>query len=140
MHPALRVVIAVVGAAFGANLSSSGSTLLGAALGALAGLGLGEAITLRVAIQKLRAELADLRTEEITRQAQKEALAKITLPPQRTSPVAPPIPSAAFPRSLLTRPNNDPQRALLNRHLSPREASGLARTRLIRRRVAAKTR
>jgi uncharacterized membrane protein len=97
MHPALRVVIAVVGAAFGANLSSSGSTLLGAALGALAGLGLGEAITLRVAIQKLRAELADLRTEEITRQAQKEALAKITLPPQRTSPVAPPIPSAALP-------------------------------------------
>ena len=97
MHPALRVVLAVVGAALGANLSSSGSTLLGSALGALAGLGLGEAITLRVAIQKLRAELADLRTEELTRQAQKEALTRSTPSPQRTSPVTPPAPSAAIP-------------------------------------------
>ncbi len=97
MHPALRVVLVVVGAAVGANLGSGGSALLAGVLGALVGLGVGEAICLRAAIESLRAQLADLRAEERTRQAPREAGSGFTPPPHPTSPVTAPQPSTPVP-------------------------------------------
>ncbi len=119
MHPALRIVLVVVGAAVGANLGPGGSGLLGGALGALAGLGLGEAIALRAAIQRLRAQLADLRAEEQTRQARTEAAARTTPPPQRTSPVTAP----AQPTLMAPRPSEAGEPRPVT---SPREATPVA--------------
>lgn len=61
MHPILRVVLIVLGAALGANLVSGGLTFLGGLLGALAGLGLGEVIHIRSALASVRSELRELR-------------------------------------------------------------------------------
>ncbi len=97
MNPAWRVVLVVVGTALGAKLSANGATLLGASLGALAGLGLGETISLRDAIQKLRAELSDVRTQELTRQAHRDAQARGFAPPQAAGPVTQPAPATPLP-------------------------------------------
>jgi uncharacterized membrane protein len=102
MHPALRVILVVVSAALGANLGSGGTTLLGAALGALAGLGLGEAIFFRVAIQKVRTELADLRSQALKRDAAAGTPAASTQPPKEAREFAPRAPSPVPPRPIYT--------------------------------------
>jgi len=61
MHPILRVVLAVFGAAVGANLATKGITFLGALLGALAGLAISEVVQIRSAFASVRAELRELR-------------------------------------------------------------------------------
>lgn len=61
MHPILRVVLVVFGAALGANFARAGTTFLGALLGALAGLGISEVVDIRSAFASLRAELRELR-------------------------------------------------------------------------------
>lgn len=62
MHPALRVVLAAVGAVFGANLAGGGEHIFAAIVGALLGLALGEVLSLRAALTSLRSEIEDIRT------------------------------------------------------------------------------
>jgi len=61
MHPFLRVVLVIVGAATGANLGTEGIHFLAALVGALAGLAISEVIHIRSAFANLRTELRDLR-------------------------------------------------------------------------------
>jgi uncharacterized membrane protein len=61
MDPALRVVLAVVGAVFGAKLAGDGARILAVVVGALTGLAIGEVVSLRSALAKLHSELRDIR-------------------------------------------------------------------------------
>lgn len=100
MHPILRVILAVVGAAFGVELSGGGTELLAAIIGALAGLALGEVIYVRTAITELRAELRELRTRLARPPVQSQAK-ETTYPPAsipaREPPSSPPAPPSAAP-------------------------------------------
>lgn len=93
MHPILRLILAVIGAALGVELASGGTELLAALVGALAGLALGEVIYVRGAITELRAELRDLRAR-IARQTTPPAPSKPAGEPLRT-PSPPPSPASA---------------------------------------------
>src|SRR6266513_3781611 len=61
MHPALRVVLAILGALVGTSLGSGSTQLFAAIMGALAGLAVSEALYLRDSLTRLRAELSDVR-------------------------------------------------------------------------------
>ena len=106
MHPILRVVLVVFGAALGANLATQGITFLGALLGALAGLGISEVVHVRSAVASVRAELRELRaliarratgTETAAEAARAEPAPYYEQGPSRPSapPPAPPRPPPA---------------------------------------------
>ena len=118
MHPILRVVLVVVGAALCANLGTEGIRFLAAVLGALAGLAISEVIYIRGAFASLRTELRDLRAlieRRTTRSEVGVAGTKVESAPPRTPPRAesapdyerapsqpvapPPAPAAAIPGS-----------------------------------------
>jgi uncharacterized membrane protein len=118
MHPILRVVLVVVGAALGANLGTEGIHFLGAMLGALAGLAISEVIYIRGAVAGVRTELRDLRANIERRTTRTEAGVagtKVESAPARAAPraepvsyyerapsqpaVPPPAPAAAVPGS-----------------------------------------
>ena len=61
MDPALRVILAIVGALLGASLASGSTQLFAAIMGALAGLAVAEAFDIRSSLARLRAELSDVR-------------------------------------------------------------------------------
>jgi uncharacterized membrane protein len=61
MHPALRLVLAVVGALLGARLEGGGARLFAAIIGALAGLAISEVLYVRSSLTSLRAELSEMR-------------------------------------------------------------------------------
>jgi uncharacterized membrane protein len=61
MHPVLRIILVVVGAAVGGNLLGDGAPLLGAFVGALTGLAIGEVVFLRSSLARVEGELRDLR-------------------------------------------------------------------------------
>jgi uncharacterized membrane protein len=61
MHPALRIILALLGAAVAVSLAGPGAHLLAAVVGALAGLAVGEVVSLRDALARLHAELQELR-------------------------------------------------------------------------------
>jgi len=95
MHPFLRVVLVIVGAATGANLGTEGIHFLAALVGALAGLAISEVIHIRSAFANLRTELRDLRAliERATTRADAAAAAPKSEPaPQRPAPRAEPAP------------------------------------------------
>lgn len=111
MHPILRVVLVVFGAALGANLTTAGITFLGALLGALAGLGISEVVYIRGALANLRAELRELRAHMERRPTRAETAAPAPRPeptpyyeqaPARE--VAPPPPAPPPPRAPVTAP------------------------------------
>jgi uncharacterized membrane protein len=118
MHPALRIVLAVVGAAFGANLAGEGARLLAAVVGALAGLAAGEVVSTRSSLERLHAELRELRRRLNERQATPVAVAQpqgsvtsATPPPPRVAPQAPaprPVVEPAPPRANVPRPPTVP--------------------------------
>ncbi len=100
MHPLIRVILAIVGAAFGANLAGEGAHLLAAVVGALAGLAIGEVAFVRTSLRKLHSELQDIREELNRRQTvqseQAEAAPRAPEPPRyapRTPVASPPLPS-----------------------------------------------
>lgn len=78
MHPALRVVLVVIGITFGADLAAGDVRLPAAILGGLSGLAFGEVFYLRSALARLRAELTDIRHTLAQRSA------------ERTTPQSPP--------------------------------------------------
>jgi uncharacterized membrane protein len=95
MHPFLRVVLVIAGAATGANLATEGISFLAALVGALAGLAISEVIYIRSAFANLRAELRDVRAlieRATTRTDVAAAGPKSEAAPQRPSPRAEPAP------------------------------------------------
>lgn len=99
MHPALRLVLVVIGAVLGANLEGGGVRFLGAVLGALAGLGIGEAVYIRNSFTTLRAQLSELRRALDERRTAREAAPQT--PPTQSAPP----PSSGVPRQpASTRP------------------------------------
>jgi uncharacterized membrane protein len=84
MNAALRVVLGIVGAAIGENLAA-GSRLFGAVLGALAGLGISEVISLRESLEQLRAQL-----REITQAIGQRGAGETERAPTPEQPSAPP--------------------------------------------------
>jgi uncharacterized membrane protein len=100
MHPALRIVLMVVGAVFGANLGGDGARLLATVVGALAGLAISEFVSVRSALASLRGELLELRAL-IERRASKadtvEAPRRVEPTLYRTPPAATPSPPPPTP-------------------------------------------
>jgi len=97
MHPLIRVILAIVGAALGATLAGNDVHLLAAIMGGLAGIAIGEVAFLRKTIRSLEEQLHGLR-EAISRQP--------TTPSERTESVhrpteaaraAPPAPTVSSP-------------------------------------------
>jgi len=108
MHPILRVILVVVGAAFGANLAGGGTHFLAAIVGALAGLAIGEVVFIRNSFSELRAELRELRSlfergpaedettpTEVAPTKTQAAIPKSDWTPVRTGPTAAPRLSSA---------------------------------------------
>lgn len=111
MHPIIRVVLVVFGAAFGANLASQGVTIIGALLGALAGLGVSEVVHLRRGFAGVRAELRELRALLERRPSRTETPAARRAEPapyyeqassRPASPPPPPPPPAPRPPAAAT--------------------------------------
>jgi uncharacterized membrane protein len=95
MHPILRVVLVIAGAAVGANLGTEGIHFLAALVGALAGLAISEAVFIRGVVASLRAELSDLRAlieRGTTRTEAGGAGPKAETPPARMPPRVEPAP------------------------------------------------
>lgn len=97
MHPMLRVVLVVFGALLGANLALHGMGFIAALLGALAGLGVGEAIYFRSAIATVRRELQGLRALIELRATRTETVAAGAAPYYEEAP-PPPAPPPAAPQ------------------------------------------
>lgn len=94
MHPILRVVLVVVGAAVGANLGTEGIHFLAALMGALAGLAVGEVVYVRGVFASLRAELREFRDliERRTTRTDEPVTRQPEPPPRAASPRAEPAP------------------------------------------------
>jgi uncharacterized membrane protein len=96
MHPVLRLIFVVVGAAIGADLASAGTELLAALLGALTGLAIGEAVYIRNALAGLRSELRELRAQRDLRTTKRDTAETARPPP---TPTTAPSPASEPPRS-----------------------------------------
>jgi uncharacterized membrane protein len=107
MHPILRVILAVVGAAIGADLASGGPQLLAAMVGALTGLAIGEVVYIRNAIAALRDELRELRSAVAQRRTATTETAATShstaLTPPREAPRSPSTQPPAAPVAPRTR-------------------------------------
>jgi uncharacterized membrane protein len=90
MHPVLRVVLAVVGVVFGANLAGDSPQLFAAVVGGLAGLAVGEIIFLRNSLTRLHAELGDIREGLTQPRAGETVRAQTAQRVPEVSPYAPP--------------------------------------------------
>jgi uncharacterized membrane protein len=127
MHPILRVILAVVGAAIGANLASGGPQLLAAIVGALTGLAVGEIVYTRNALAALRDELRELRNAVSQRRAARTETAgtesTASIPPPDL-PRSPPIPPAAPPATPRARVPAEPRLAPASNWTPPAGASG----------------
>jgi uncharacterized membrane protein len=97
MHPAVRVVWIVLGALLGARLASVGGQLLAAFIGAVAGLAVSEALDIRGVLNRLRAELSEVRNSLEQRHAQPKERAETPQTPPETSPDSPPVGRAQTP-------------------------------------------
>jgi uncharacterized membrane protein len=76
VHPILRVILVIVGAAVGLNLGTQGIHFLAALTGALAGLAIGEVVYIRGMFASVRSELRDLRALIERRTTRTEAAAE----------------------------------------------------------------
>lgn len=109
MSPAIRVVLAAVGAFAGVSLAADGLHFFGTVIGALAGLGLSEIVFLRDGLAKLQRELQELRRE---RRISPPSAAAAAMP--ATQPLQPPRPQpesrveATRPLSVASRPSIPP--------------------------------
>ncbi len=101
MHPTIRIVLAIVGAVFGASLASEGGHLFAIVLGALAGLAIGEMVFIRDRLTKLQSDLEDLRHR---RGERPPAPAPTQEPVQRLREAAPYIAPRATPEVPSPRP------------------------------------
>jgi uncharacterized membrane protein len=97
MHPAVRVVLAVLGALLGARLASVGGQLLAALMGAVAGLAVSEVLDIRSALTRLRAELSEVRNSLEQRHAKSGERTEAPQTPPETARHAPPVVPAQTP-------------------------------------------
>jgi uncharacterized membrane protein len=97
MHPAVRVLLAVLGALLGARLASVGGQLWAALMGAVAGLAVSEVLDIRSALTRLRAELSEVRNSLEQRHAKAGERAQAPQTPPETAPHAPPVVPAQTP-------------------------------------------
>ncbi|MHB8813828.1 MAG: DUF2339 domain-containing protein [Steroidobacteraceae bacterium] len=96
MHPVLRLIFVVVGAALGADLASGGTELLAALVGALTGLAVGEVVSIRNTLAGLRSELRELSAQRDLRATKRETAETARPPP---TPTTSPRPASEPPRS-----------------------------------------
>ena len=106
MHPALRVVLAVLGALVATSLAGGNTQLFAAIMGALAGLAVSEVLYVRDSLTRLRAELSDVRNSLGRRRTEpSERIETPQRPPEparyappSVPPQPPPVRPAAEPR------------------------------------------
>src|SRR5206468_11988540 len=128
MHPAPRVVLAVLGALVATSLASGNTQLFAAIMGALAGLAVSEVLYVRDSLTRLRAELSDVRNSLGRRRT--EPSERIETPqrlpeparyaPPSVPPQPPPVRPAAEPRpssETAPRPFTPADRTALNTRL-----------------------
>jgi uncharacterized membrane protein len=106
MHPALRAILALLGALLGASLAGAGAQRLAAIVGALAGIAIGEVLFLRDAIANLHRELRELRGSLKQRPTETSARADTAERPVEPPRYAPP-PHTSQPPSPARRPAPD---------------------------------
>jgi uncharacterized membrane protein len=94
MHPALRIILALLGAAIAVSLGGPGAHLLAAIVGALAGLAVGEVVSLREAMTRLHAELQELRRRVTERRADTGERTAAPQAPAQAAAAATPMPPA----------------------------------------------
>jgi uncharacterized membrane protein len=111
MHPVVRVILVVVGAALGASLAA-GPDLLPAIVGALAGLAIGEALYTRDTIAELRSELRDLHESRVqpAPPAARTVAAAPAAPVTPVTPVTPPPAGQSAAESTVRTPASEAAR------------------------------
>jgi uncharacterized membrane protein len=97
MHPLIRVILAIVGAALGATLAGRDAPLLAAVVGALAGSAIGEVAFLRKSIRRLEEELRGLREAVIRRPTTQTERTESAQRPAEAARHAPPTPTVSAP-------------------------------------------
>jgi len=93
MDPALRVVLAIVGALLGASLASSSHQFFAAIMGALTGLAVSEVLDVRSSLTRLRAELSEVRNSLASQRAEPSERTETAAqrPPATTRDAAPSV-------------------------------------------------